>query len=167
MSEKSLSITDIRAHAMSMLARREYSVNELHARLCTKWREAEDIVQLADRLVDDLVTEGSLSDQRYVAAFVRSRGQRSQGPVKIRAELRQRQLSAELIEQELGQGLEYWVNLAATWLSRQHSGELQFEDRARYYRRLVNRGFSHEQAMSALSRYSADPDLQVSNPVQE
>jgi len=144
---------------MRLLAQREYSVKELHARLCTKWRDAEDIVQLADQLVDDLVTEGSLSDQRYVAAFVRSKEQRSQGPVKIRAELRQRQLSEDLIAQDLEQDFEVWVDRAFAWLSRQHSGELQYEDRARYYRRLVNRGFTHEQAMSALSRYSADSGL--------
>lgn len=137
---------------MRLLARREYAVGELHGRLCTKWRGEEGIQQLADELVDDLVNEGSLSDQRYVAAFVRSKRQRSQGPVKIRAELRQRQLSDALIEQALDQESEIWVDLAAAWLARKHDGELEFEDRARFYRRLVNRGFSHEQAMCALNR---------------
>jgi regulatory protein len=87
-----------------------------------------------------------------VAAFVRSKRQRSQGPVKIRAELRQRQLPDALIEQALDQETEVWVELAAAWLARKHDGELEFEDRARFYRRLINRGFSHEQAMSALDR---------------
>ena len=137
---------------MRLLARREYAVSELHSRLCTKWRGEEGIQSLADELVDELVNEGSLSDQRYVAAFVRSRLQRSLGPVKIRAELRQRQLPDALIEQELDQGTEVWVDLATAWLVRQHCGELGFEDRARYYRRLVNRGFSHEQAMGAIDR---------------
>ncbi len=138
---------------MGLLARREYAVGELHGRLCKKWRDEEGIQQLADQLVDELVTEGSLSDQRYVVAFVRSRWQRKQGPLKIHAQLRQRQLPEDLIEQALEQDTEYWVELASAWLSRQHSGELQFEDRARYYRRLVNRGFNHEQAMSALNRH--------------
>jgi regulatory protein len=145
-------VNDLRIYAMRLLARREYAVKELHGRLCTKWRGEQDISQLADELVDDLVNEGSLSDERYVASFVRSRLQRSQGPVKIRAELRQRQLADSLIEQALDQGTEAWVELAAAWLGRQHSGKLEFEDRARFYRRLVNRGFSHEQAMSALDR---------------
>lgn len=137
---------------MRLLARREYAVSELYDRLCTKWRGEADIDRLADELVKDLVNEGSLSDQRYVTAFVRSRIQRSQGPVKIRAELRQRQLPDALIEQALEQESEVWVGLAAAWLARQHGATLEFEDRARFYRRLVNRGFSHEQAMSALNR---------------
>lgn len=152
MSDKPIAINDLRVYAMRLLARREYAVGELRGRLCTKWRDEEGIRQLADELVDDLVNEGSLSDQRYVAAFVRSRMQRSQGPVKIRAELRQRQLSDALIEQALDQETEVWVDLAASWLGRQLGGPMEFEDRARYYRRLVNRGFSHEQAMIALDR---------------
>lgn len=137
---------------MRLLARREYAVSELHGRLCTKWRDAKEIHQLADELVEDLVSEGSLSDQRYVNAFVRSKILRSQGPVKIRAELRQHQLPDALIEQALEQETEVWVDLAAAWLARQHGATQKFEDRARFYRRLINRGFSHEQAMRALDR---------------
>ncbi|MDZ4728610.1 MAG: regulatory protein RecX [Xanthomonadales bacterium] len=152
MSDRSVTVNDLRIYAIRLLARREYAVGELHGRLCTKWRGEEGIRQLADELVDDLVNEGSLSDQRYVAAFVRSKRLRSQGPIKIRAELRQRQLSDALIEQALDQETEVWIDVAAAWLARKHDGELEFEDRARFYRRLVNRGFNHEQAMSALDR---------------
>jgi regulatory protein len=152
MSEHPVKINDLRAYAMRLLARREYAVSELHTRLCTKWRGEEGIHELADELVEDLVNEGSLSDQRYVNAFVRSKIQRSQGPIKIRAELRQRQLPDALIEQALDQETEIWVDLAHAWLERQSGATLEFEDRARFYRRLVNRGFSHEQAMNALDR---------------
>lgn len=140
---------------MRLLARREFAVNELRGRLCTKWRGAEGVVEMVDRLLAELVDEGALSDQRYVTAFIRSRESRSQGPIKIRAELRQRQLPDSLIEQALPQDSSYWTDLAATWLLRQHGGELKYEDRARYYRRLVNRGFSHEHAMGALNQHSA------------
>lgn len=138
---------------MRLLAQREYAVAELHGRLCGKWPGEEGIHDLADELVADLVNEGSLSDQRYVDGFIRSRRQRSQGPVKIRAELRQRRLSAELIDAALNQDLDYWVEVAAAWLARQHDGTLDYDDRARFYRRLINRGFSHEQAMQALDQH--------------
>lgn len=140
---------------MRLLGRREYAVHELCDRLCAHWRAEEGIQQLASQLVEELVSEGAVSDQRYVASFVRSREQRSQGPIKIRAELRQRKLPADLVEQALGRDAGYWVDLAANWLARQTKTELNFEDRARCYRRLVSRGFSHEQAMNAISRYSA------------
>ena len=139
---------------MRLLGRREYGVHELQGRLCAHWRGEEGIHQLAEQLLDDLVAEGSLSDQRYVAAFVRSREQRSQGPIKIRAELRQRQLPQYLIEQVLDLDSEHWVDLASGWLERQHRTKLEFEDKARCYRRLVNRGFNHEQAMGAIARHS-------------
>jgi len=139
---------------MRLLGRREFGVRELHGRLCAHWRGVPGVLQLADQLVDDLETEGALSDQRYVAAFVRSREQRSQGPIKIRAELRQRRLPEDLIEQALDRDFEHWINLASGWLARQQRTELKYEDRARCYRRLVNRGFNHEQAMGAIARHS-------------
>lgn len=138
---------------MRLLGRREYAVHELRDRLCAHWRAEEGIQQLASQLVGELVGEGALSDQRYVASFVRSREQRNQGPIKIRAELRQRKLPEDLIEQGLERDTGYWSDLAAGWLARQAKTELSFEDRARCYRRLVGRGFSHEQAMNAISRF--------------
>lgn len=147
---------------MRLLGRREFGVHELHGRLCGHWRGAQGIRQLADQLVDDLVNEGALSDQRYVAAFVRSREQRSQGPIKIRAELRQRQLPDDMIAQALDRDSEHWINLASGWLDRQQRTELEFEDRARCYRRLVNRGFNHEQAMGAIGRHSGRHSAQHS-----
>ena len=142
---------------MRLLARREYAVRELEQRLCKKFRGQEDIQQLANEMVEALVEEGSLSDERYIRAFVRSRRQRSQGPLKIRAELKQKQVPETLLEQLLNEvtetDSENWVNLASKWLARQHPEALDFPGRARFYRRMVNRGFSHEQAMAALDKH--------------
>jgi SOS response regulatory protein OraA/RecX len=44
-----------------------------------------------------------------------------------------------------------WTELAAEWLQRQHPGPLDFDARKTFYRRLVNRGFTHDQAMDALT----------------
>lgn len=156
MTDSAPSLNDLRAHALHLLAKREYAVNELRDRLCSKWRGEAGVGDLADELVAELVAEGSLSDQRYAAALVRSRVQRCQGPLKIRAELRQRKLAEAELEQAMPQDDEFWVSLAAEWLVRQHAGVLQFEDRARFYRRLLNRGFSHEQAMTALATKQPD-----------
>jgi regulatory protein len=152
MADKTASGSDLRAYAMRLLSRREYAVRELHSKVCNKWRGQDDIEFLADQLVDDLQQEGSLSDERYVEAFVRSRRQRSQGPLKIRAELRQKQLPDSLIEQYLDSEEQQWLDLASAWLARQDTGNLDFEGRAKFYRRLINRGFSHDQAMSALGK---------------
>jgi regulatory protein len=156
MTDPAVKLNDLRAYAFRLLAKREYAVNELHGRLCARWKGQEGVAELADELVDELVADGALSDQRYVAAFVRSRVQRCQGPLKIRAELRQRKLADSEVEQALQQDDDFWVGIAAGWLERQHREVLGYEDRARFYRRLVSRGFGHEQAMAALDRKPED-----------
>ena len=78
----------MRAFAYRLLGRREYSVYELGQRLRQKWRSVEDIDALADELVEALLEENLVSDERFAESFVRSRIQRCQGPLKIKAELR-------------------------------------------------------------------------------
>lgn len=158
--------SDMRIFAGQLLARREYAVQELQARLLKKWSEkssgkcsdqspgSEGIELLIATLIASLQAEGALSDERFTASFIRSRCQRYQGPLKIQAELRQRGVPEHLIESQLHDRAEEWVPMAESWLSRQHSGTLDFTDRARYYRRLINRGFSHAQAMAALQGFS-------------
>ena len=144
----------MRVFAGLLLARREYAVAELQARLLKKWGGIEGIEPLVATFITTSQEEGALSDERFTASFVRSRCQRYQGPLKIHAELRQRRVPEHLIESQLQECAEDWVPLAASWLSRQHSGALDFAGRAKYYRRLVNRGFSHQQAMAALQGFS-------------
>jgi SOS response regulatory protein OraA/RecX len=51
------------------------------------------------------------------------------------------------LERHAGQ----WTDLASSWLKRQNSGPLDFDARKKFYRRLLSRGFSHDQAMDALN----------------
>jgi regulatory protein len=144
----------MRVFAGQLLARREYAVQELQARLLKKWSAKwSGSEPLVATLIATLQAEGALSDERFAASFIRSRCQRYQGPLKIQAELRQRGVPELLIESQLHDRAEQWVPLAASWLSRQHSGTLDFAGRAKYYRRLMNRGFSHQQAMAALQGF--------------
>jgi regulatory protein len=138
----------MRAFAYQLLGRREYSLSELSARLQKKWPEAEDI----DGLVRQLAEENLVSDERFVESFLRSRIQRHQGPLKIRAELRRRGVDDSLISDALGHQSEVWPTLAFEWLDRQQPGELDLKQKQKYYRRLINRGFSHSQAMDAVNQ---------------
>jgi regulatory protein len=152
-TRKNSSPADLRAQAMSLLARREYAVAELRDRLHAKCQGQDGVESEIGDLLAELIAEGSLSDERYVESYVRSCRQRSQGPMKIRAGLRQRQLPGELVDAALEQDPGAWVGVASAWLARHHEGVLAYEDRAKYYRRLLNRGFSHEQAMQALDAH--------------
>ena len=146
---------EIRAYAYRLLGRREYSVHELEQRLQQKW-PALGAASLAG-LLEALVTENLLSDERFTQAFVRSGVQRSQGPLKIRAGLRARGIADALIGQQLDDAGTDWVGLARRWLVRQNPAHLDFESRAKCYRRLLNRGFSHDQAMDALNSLDEAP----------
>ena len=136
----------MRAFAYRLLGRREYSVFELDRRIQQKWPGADGIAELVEALVE----ENLVSDERYTESFVRFRTQRFQGPLKIKAALRGKGISDSLISRELDAYCGEWTELAAQWLQRQNPGEITFEAKKKYYRRLTSRGFTHEQAMNAL-----------------
>lgn len=143
---------ELRAFAYRLLGRREYSVSELDQRLRLKWPGLEP-GPIAE-LLDALAAENLLSDERFTESLVRSHIQRQQGPLKIRAALRAKGIADALIAQELEHFSDQWVDLAVRWLERQHPAPLDFDARQNHYRRLVNRGFTHDQAMDALNRHS-------------
>lgn len=148
------SLNEMRAFAYRLLGRREYSVFELGQRLRQKWPEARDI----DLLVDALVVENLLSDERYAESFVRFRLQRFQGPLKIQAALRSKGVSDALVAQEMGARSQEWSDIARQWVERQTTGPIDFDDKKKYYRRLVSRGFTRDQAMEALNRTHSAKD---------
>lgn len=144
----------MRAFAYRLLGQREYSEFELAQRLHRKWAGIEDIDSLAEELISALVEENLVSDQRFVESFVRSRVNRYQGPVKIRAALRDKGVSDSLVSMELEARSGEWTDLAAEWLQRQHHGPIDFDSKKKLYRRLANRGFTHAQVMDAIERNS-------------
>jgi len=135
----------MRAFAYRLLGRREYCLRELENRIRKKWPEAGG----AGHLVAQLAGENLVSDQRYAEAFTRSRVQRHQGPLKIRAAMRGKGVPDSIIATALEAEADNWLELAHKWLQRQHPGPLSFKDKQKYYRRLVSRGFTHDQAMDA------------------
>ncbi len=139
---------EMRAFAYRLLGRREYSLVELEARIRQKWPEAEGIGVLVTKLAE----ENLVCDKRYAEAYTRSRIQRHQGPLKIRAAMRGKGVPDSIIASAMESDAGEWLELARSWLQRQHPGELSFEDKQKYYRRLVNRGFTHDQAMDACKR---------------
>jgi len=147
---------EVRAFAYRLLGRREYSRAELRQRIARKWTQID--AAEVEALLDALVAENLQSDERFAESFVRFAIARQQGPVKIRAALRSRGVADAVVSGELDRQADCWTDLAAEWLQRQHRGPLDFDARRKYYRRLLNRGFSHDQAMDAVNRLRAAPD---------
>jgi len=144
------SLSEIRAHAYRLLGQRELSRFELSQRISRKWPQLEAAV--IEDLLDALQEEGLQSDERFAESLTRSAIRKKQGPLKIRTALRARGVADAVISRELDRHADRWLDLAVEWLERQHPDPLDFDARGRYYRRLLNRGFTHDQAMDALTR---------------
>ena len=138
----------MRGFSYLLLGRREYSVWELKARLQKKWPHLDSV----SGLIEDLVAEDLVSDQRYAEAFLRSKTQRFQGPMKILAGLRAKRVPGDITSSVLDTHSAEWTDLAADWLNRKGVVEISREDRPKHYRRMLNRGFTHDQAMDAMNR---------------
>lgn len=145
---------ELRAFALNLLARREYGERELAGRLARRWAAPPAGSSLIAECVARLAAEGLLSDRRFADVFVRTRRRRGQGPLRIRAELEQRGVDSSAIAHSLEDGDEVWTARALEWLGRHGPRDMDRKQRVRFYRRLVNRGFSHSQAMAALDEYA-------------
>ncbi|MCF6226635.1 MAG: recombination regulator RecX [Xanthomonadales bacterium] len=132
--------------AVRLLSGREHSQLELRQKMQRKGHPGD----LIDAMLVYLQDLDMQSDQRFTEAFIRSRVIRLQGPMKILAQLSQRGIRVNNLEDYLPAEHD-WEAMAAEALSR--GTVIYAADRQKLlekaYRRLVNRGFSHGQAMKA------------------
>ena len=134
---------------MDYLARREHGRAELVAKLEKAGFEPEISQETVALLVDD----GLQSDERYAEAHIASRIRQGKGPVRIRAELRERGLAGSLIETALDAAGADWYRLARE-VRRNKFGErlpAEFRDKAKQMRFLQYRGFESDQVQAAVS----------------
>jgi regulatory protein len=138
---------EVRRFALSFLATREYAAVELVVRL-----ESRGVTRhLAERVVVQLAEEGLQSDERFTEVFVRSRLERGQGPMLLRAELRARGIDDSLIDRELDQTSAYWIDKAhAAALRHFKAAPRSREDWAAQARYLGRKGFTSEMIYAAL-----------------
>jgi regulatory protein len=125
---------------MNLLARREHSIRELRRKLQGRGYRAETV----DEVLAELVSGGLASDLRYTESYIRSRCERGYGPVRIRAELRQRGVAGELIEQVLAAEDSDWPGRIRAVHRAKFGGARprELKERARQVRFLQYRGFT-------------------------
>ena len=150
-SARELTQAELRDIAVRYLTRREYGVEELRQKLMQRGADAAS----AGEVVASLAAENLVSDQRFTEMLVRTRMQQLNGPVKIRAELRALGVAEHLISQEIPNDRDSWVEIACKWAGKRTRGQLDYAGRAKIYRGLANRGFTHEQANAALERLNS------------
>ncbi len=144
----------VRLKAMDLLARREHSRLELQRKLCRKGCDEA----LVEAVLAQLVAEGLLSDGRFAESYVNARKARGEGPVRIRAALREKGVGDELIADVLDDEAADWQALIRAAWHKRFAGKLpqDHKERARQARFLQQRGFTMEQIGALLFRGDID-----------
>ncbi len=130
------------ARGVRLLAMREHSVKEITSKLFDK----SDRSDLVPAVVEDLLEKKYLSDERFTESYVRARGNRGFGPVKIRTELKSKGISSVLIQEHLNESAAHWFDSAAAQYQKKY-GDAPVSDynswtkRARF---MQSRGFTME-----------------------
>jgi SOS response regulatory protein OraA/RecX len=100
-------IAQVRTAALRYLARREYATLELRGKLVRRFPD-----DLVDSALEELKTDGLLSDRRYAEALVRNRMNRGYGPRYIASELAQKGIDASLADEFLDVDPGVWLEKA-------------------------------------------------------
>jgi regulatory protein len=130
-----------------MLARREHSSGELSGRLRDKGYDAA----LTAEIIERLLAERLLDDQRYIDNFIRSHAGRGHGPLRIRMELRQLDLTGPPVEEAIA-AFSDWQALARAARLKKFGPKPPATpaERAQQMRFLGYRGFTSAQVRGAL-----------------
>ncbi|WP_425289099.1 regulatory protein RecX [Shewanella xiamenensis] len=144
--------------AVALLARRDYSRQEIRTKLLEKGFEVADI----DPVLDDCEASGFINDKRYAELLVRSHIARGHGPIRIRQAIAQKGLTKDCIEAALSANEHDWFELAKTKAIKKYTvpkvlevkGSLSREqiakEKAKRVRFLLSQGFNYEQVTYAL-----------------
>jgi len=137
--------------AFNLLARREHSATELTRKLLLRGFSLSEI----ETVLTTLSAENLLSNNRFTENYIHYRQAKGYGPVRIRAELRERGITEELIEHHLKIADNAWfVAVKQVWQKRfKNRVPEDFKARAQQMRFLQYRGFTQEQIESIFGRF--------------
>ena len=143
-----------RAAALGSLARRDRPCEDLRRKL----REKGFDPTIVDQVVARLCAEKLVDDRRYMENFVEIRAGRGQGPVRVRAELRELGLPDELGEEGI-RAYPHWPTALLKARQKKFGARLptDYADRQRQVRFLIYRGFTGAQIRLALG-FDTDSD---------
>jgi len=146
----------VEAAAVRLLSGREHSIEELRRKLVRKGYPPQTI----DPVIQKLAGKRLISDERFTANFVHHHAKRGQGPLRIRAALRQQGIADSQVEEALQSADVDWVQLARE-VRRRKFGAVSprsLGERAKQARFLQYRGFDAEQLRAAFREESGEGD---------
>ena len=148
-SKSSKQSPSLKARALRLLSRREYSRKELASKLLQLVRRDEeeltvDIEEQIEAVLNDFEARAWLSDERFAQALVRRRSERY-GVRRVADELERAGIETGLISQLTGELKESEYDRArALWTRKFGQIPTEQKERARQYRFLISKGFSPE-----------------------
>jgi regulatory protein len=121
--------------------------------------EGADISHTIYAVIDDLIEKEYLSDERFTEVYIRSRCLRGFGPVKIKAELKNKGVSNHLIQDYLDPGAAIWFdNAKSEYLKKYAGGPIgDYSSWAKRARFLQSRGFNMDQIQCAIEPPKNNP----------
>lgn len=138
----------VRVAAMNYLARREHSRAELDRKLALKGYAPSAIAEALDRLA----AENLQSDQRFAENYCQHRFAAGFGLLKIRQELQQRGVAAEVIEAVvLAADIDWRLACETAWAKRFAVAPDSLQARAKQQRFLLQRGFAQADIQAVLA----------------
>lgn len=141
-----------REKALRLLGHRDRSTDELLRRLTDGgYPEA-----VSRQVVTHLAELDIIDDERFAAAWTRSRVARGLGSARIRAELREKGLPAHAIDSVLASECADEDEVGRAVASLRGQAPHDPKDRARSIRRLVARGYRIDVAVDAINRVVQD-----------
>jgi regulatory protein len=146
----------VEAAAVRLLAGREHSTEELRRKLVHKGYPPDKI----EPVIQKLAGKRLVSDERFTASFVHHHAKRGQGPVRIRAALRQQGIADAQVEEALRRAEIDWVQLARQVRRRKFGADTprSLGERAKQARFLQYRGFDAEQLRATFREESGEGD---------
>jgi regulatory protein len=137
-----------RIAAVRLLARREHSTDELRRKL----RRRGHPEAVIDAVVATLSDATYVSDSRFADSFVRVRSERGQGPLRIRAELRERGVEDAVADELLTETADFWIERARSARCKRFGDAppATRDDWNRQARFLAQRGFPSDLIYRAL-----------------
>ena len=143
---------------MDLLARREHG----RAELARKLRDRGAPEALLDDVLDALESDGLLSDERFVEAFIEQQCARGKGPIAIEHGLRERGAPGALVAEALARLAVDWRAAARREREKRFGGAppRDFAELSRQARFLRSRGFSGEQIHQVLGSDVGDAGIE-------
>jgi len=142
-----------RARAMRILGSRTYSSSEMERRLISKGESSETAKQTVRWLEDT----GIVDDEEYAKAIAKYYNAKGYGAARIKNELYRRGIAREMWDDALA-NLDNTGDTAYDFIEKKLDGSRDKTDIRRATEALCRRGFSYEEARSAVARYLENLD---------